>query len=63
MEVKTNGRTVLWWEIAAFSLLIAVSWADELFGVPALLFGGSHQANYREAGSKRSSFFWSRSPL
>ena len=50
MEVKTNGRTVLWWEIAAFSLLIAVSWADELFGVPALLFGGSHQPNYREAG-------------
>lgn len=49
MEVKTNGRTVLWWEIAAFSLLIAVSWADELFGVPALLFGGSHQPNYREA--------------
>jgi hypothetical protein len=49
METKTFARTVLWLEIAAFGLLIAMSWADELFGVPALLFGGSHQADLREA--------------
>jgi hypothetical protein len=49
METKTFARTVLWFEIAAFSLLVALSWADELFGVPALLFGGSHQPNIREA--------------
>jgi hypothetical protein len=49
METKAFARTVLWYEIAAFSLLVALSWADELFGVPALLFGGSHQPNFREA--------------
>ena len=50
METQTFARTVLWLEIAAFSLLIAMSWADELFGVPALLFGGEHQPDLREAG-------------
>jgi hypothetical protein len=50
METKTVARTVLWFEIAAFGVLIAMSWADELFGIPALLFGGSHQPDFREAG-------------
>jgi hypothetical protein len=50
METKMVGRTVLWFEIAAFGLLIALSWADELLGLPALLFGGSHQPDFREAG-------------
>lgn len=45
----TVGRTILWLEVAAFGLLIAMSWADEVFGVPALLFGGSHQPDFREA--------------
>lgn len=49
METKTIARTVLWYEIAAFTLLVAMSWADELLGLPALLFGGSHQPDYREA--------------
>ena len=50
METKTSARTVLWYEIAAFGLLIALSWANELFGIPALLFGGPHHPNLREAG-------------
>lgn len=49
MEAKTFARTVLWYEIAAFGLLVALSWTDELFGVPALLFGGPHHPNLREA--------------
>lgn len=49
MVTKTFARTVLWFEVAAFSLLILLSWADEIVGVPALLFGGPHQPDYREA--------------
>jgi hypothetical protein len=29
--------------------LIAISWADELFGLPRLFFGGLHTPNIREA--------------
>ena len=49
METKSFARSVLWYEIAAFSLLIAVSWVDELLGVPARLFGGIHHPNVPEA--------------
>ena len=49
METRIFARTVLWFEIAAFSSLVMLSWADEIFGVPALLFGGSHQPDFREA--------------
>jgi hypothetical protein len=49
METKTIARTVLWYEIAAFGLLVAVSWADELLGLPGRLFGGPHHPNVREA--------------
>jgi hypothetical protein len=49
METKRYARTVLWYEIAAFGLLIAISWADELLGLPGRLFGGSHLPNIREA--------------
>lgn len=40
---------MLWWEVGAFAVLIALSWADELFGLPALLLGGTFQPNLREA--------------
>jgi len=49
MEPKIIARTVLWYEIAAFSLLIVLSWADELLGIPARLLGGPHQPNIPEA--------------
>lgn len=49
MEAKTIARTVLWYEIGAFILLIVLSWADELLGIPARLFGGPHQPNIPEA--------------
>jgi hypothetical protein len=50
VETRTIPRTVLWYEIAAFGLLIALSWANELLGIPARLFGGPHHPNLREAG-------------
>jgi hypothetical protein len=49
MKTKAIARTILRYEIAAFSLLVVLSWADELLGVPALLFGGPHHPNIREA--------------
>jgi hypothetical protein len=49
METKNIARTVLWYEIAAFSLLVVLSWFDELLGIPARVFGGPHQSNIREA--------------
>ena len=36
MTKGDSGRSVLWWEVAAFGLLIALTWADELLGIPAL---------------------------
>jgi hypothetical protein len=50
METKTIARTILWYEIGAFSLLVAMSWVDELLGLPARIFGGPHQPNIPEAG-------------
>jgi hypothetical protein len=49
MTTTTSARTVMWYEIAAFSLLIAMSWADELLGIPARVFGGPHHPNLGEA--------------
>lgn len=46
---KRSAHELLWFEVVAFSLIIALSWADELFGVPALLFGGLHRPNIAEA--------------
>jgi hypothetical protein len=36
MKTKAIARTILRYEIAAFGLLVVLSWADELLGVPAL---------------------------
>jgi len=49
MEAQTTARTILWFEIGAFSLLVLMSWVDELLGIPARLFGGPHQPNIPEA--------------
>jgi hypothetical protein len=49
MEEKNPARTILWHEIAAFVVIIAVSWLNELLGVPARVFGGEHHPNIPEA--------------
>lgn len=49
MQKKRSARELLWFEVAAFGLIIALSWADELLGLPARLFGGSFRSNIGEA--------------
>jgi len=49
VETRNMARSVLWFEIGAFGVLIALSWADELLGLPARLFGGPHHPNLAEA--------------
>jgi hypothetical protein len=52
MQRTRNKRTaerILWIECIGFSLLIALSWLDELIGLPHLLFGGVQQPNWRES--------------
>jgi hypothetical protein len=48
-QKKRSAHELLWFEVAAFGLIIALSWADELLGLPALLFGGSHRPDVGEA--------------
>ncbi len=46
---KPNARTILSIECVGFSLLIALTWVDEFFGLPRVLFGGKAQMNWQEA--------------
>jgi hypothetical protein len=46
---KRSARELLWFEIAGFGLIIALSWADELFGAAARLLGRPHRADIGEA--------------
>jgi hypothetical protein len=48
-QKKRSARELLWFEVAAFGLIIALSWADELLGLPSRLFGGPFRSNIREA--------------
>ena len=49
-QKKRSARELLWFEVAAFGLIIALSWANEILGLPARLFGGPpHRANIGEA--------------
>ena len=46
---KRTAETILWIECLGFSLLILLSWVDELFRLPYLLFGGPQQRIWRES--------------
>ena len=48
-QKKRSARELLWFEVAAFGLIILLSWADELLGLSARLFGGTHRADIGEA--------------
>jgi len=48
-QKKRSARELMWFEVAAFGLIIALSWADELLGLPARLFGGPFRSNVGEA--------------
>ena len=43
------SRRIVWLEVAGFAILVALSWADELVGFTARIFGKAHQADLQEA--------------
>ncbi len=50
MNSRRRSSVVLLFELAGFVAIIALSWLDELIGVPALLFGGApHHPEFRES--------------
>ena len=52
MKAKSNKRTahsILWIECLGFSLIILLSWLDELLGLPHLLFGYAHRPDWHES--------------
>jgi hypothetical protein len=42
-------KRILRYQIIGFALLIIISWLDEWIGLSAVLLGGTHIPNYREA--------------
>jgi len=40
MKLRKNGSWVLWYEAIGFLLIIALSWVNEIEGLPQFLFGG-----------------------
>lgn len=50
MSKKNKAHRILWYECVGFTIVILVSWADELFRLPQRFFGGPRQgSNWREA--------------
>ena len=49
MHRPLSANRIIWYEIAAFSLIIALSWANELGDLTQRLLGGSASSNWREA--------------
>lgn len=49
MKQKRITQRVLIYESLGFAILIAVSWLNELIGLPALIFGQSVHSNLHEA--------------
>ena len=49
MEKNKSAFKALWYEVIGFSLIIALSWANELANLSQLVFGGVYQPNWRES--------------
>lgn len=49
MKYKTRPEYIYWVEAAGFCAIIALSWANELIGLPGIVFGGPVTPNWREA--------------
>lgn len=45
---------IIWYEVAAFGAIIAISWANELGGLARYLFGGTYAANWQDAAVETS---------
>ena len=44
-----HASQILTVEIIGFLAIIALSWANELYGLPSLIFGGGHRVNWPES--------------
>jgi hypothetical protein len=49
MPARHHASQVLAVELIGFLAIIALSWANELFGLPSLIFGGGHRVNWPES--------------
>ena len=49
MPARRQASQILTVEIIGFLVIIALSWANELYGLPSLIFGGGHRVNWPES--------------
>ena len=49
MPAQPHVSKILAVEIIGFALIIALSWVNELTGLPSLIFGGGHRVNWPES--------------
>jgi ABC-type dipeptide/oligopeptide/nickel transport system permease component len=49
MPATRHGSRILTVEIVGFVMIIALSWANELLGLPSVIFGGGHRVNWPES--------------
>jgi uncharacterized membrane protein len=49
MPAKRRTPKILTLEIIGFLAIIALTWVNELLGLPSLLFGGGHRVNWPES--------------
>ncbi len=50
MNSRKHASIVLLFELAGFGAIIALSWLDEVIGLPYLIFGGApHRPEFRES--------------
>jgi hypothetical protein len=53
MKVRKTGSWVLWYEAVGFLLIIALSWVNEMEGLPEVLFGGkAHVRDWRDTAAQ-----------
>jgi hypothetical protein len=53
MKVRKSGSWVLWYEAVGFLLIIALSWVNEMEGLPQFLFGGKvHERDWRDTAAQ-----------
>jgi hypothetical protein len=49
MPAEHRASQILALEIIGFMMIIALSWINELLGLPSVLFGGGHRVNWPES--------------
>jgi hypothetical protein len=49
MPARRHASQILAVEMVGFLAIIALSWANELYGLPSLIFGGGHRVNWPES--------------